>query len=278
MVKHPKKLHFGPAGVPLSSKKRDTLSGIIYTYEELNLDGFEIEFTYGVKLKEDVANSINEYLKDKEFILTCHAPYYINLNSTEESKINKSIDMLYNAARLLYLSGGYSVVFHPGWYLNNSKEETYNIVKENLKKLMDKLKDESIDIYIRPETMELPKKFGDIDEIIKLSQDIENVLPAVDFAHLRYRSNRNDIDYFREILDKIENELGREALDNMHIHMSGITLDKKGTHLNLEESDMPWKDILKLLKEYKVKGVVISESPNIEEDAIRMRDYYKKLK
>jgi deoxyribonuclease-4 len=60
--------------------------------------------------------------------------------------------------------------------------------------------------------------------------------------------------------------------------MSGITLDKKGTHLNLEESDMPWKDILKLLKEYKVKGVVISESPNIEQDAIRMRDYYKKLK
>ncbi|AMD29724.1 hypothetical protein Nps_01285 [Candidatus Nanopusillus acidilobi] len=278
MVKHPKKLHFGPAGVPLSSKKRDTLNGIIYTYEELNLDGFEIEFTYGVKLKEDVANNINEYIKDKEFILTSHAPYYINLNSTEESKINKSIDMLYNAARLLYLSGGYSVVFHPGWYLNNSKEETYNVVKENLKKLMDKLKDEGIDIYIRPETMELPKKFGDVDEIIKLSQDIENVLPAVDFAHLRYRNNRNDVDYFIEILDKIENELGREALNNMHIHMSGITLDKKGTHLNLEESDMPWKDILKLLKEYKVKGIVISESPNIEEDAIRMRDYYKKLK
>ena len=278
MVKHPKKLHFGPAGVPLSSKKRDTLNGIIYTYEELNLDGFEIEFTYGVKLKEDVANNINEYIKDKEFILTCHAPYYINLNYTEESKINKSIDMLYNAARLLYLSGGYSVAFHPGWYLNNSKEETSNVVKENLKKLMDKLKDESIDIYIRPETMELPKKFGDIDETTKLSKDIENVLPAVDFAHLRYRSNRNDIDYLREILDKMENELGREPLDNMHIHMSGITLDKKGTHSNLEESDMPWKDILRLLKEYKVKGVVISESPNIEQDAIRMRDYYKKLK
>ncbi|MFZ8800580.1 MAG: TIM barrel protein [Candidatus Nanopusillus sp.] len=277
MVKHPKKLHFGPAGVPLSSKKRDTLNGIMYTYKELNLDGFEIEFTYGVKLREDVAYNINEYLKDKEFILTCHAPYYINLNSTEESKINKSINMLYSAARLLYLSGGYSVVFHPGWYLNNSKEETYNVIKENLKKLMNKLNDESIDIYIRPETMELSKKFGDMDEIIKLSQDIENVLPAVDFAHLRYRSNRNDIECFREILDKIENELGREALDNMHIHMSGIALDKKGTHLNLEESDMPWKDILKLLKEYRIKGIVISESPNIEEDAIRMRDYYKKL-
>jgi deoxyribonuclease-4 len=277
MIK-PKKLHFGPAGVPLSSPKRDTFNGIKYTYEELNLDGLEMEFTYGVKLKEDVANQIKEYLSDKEFILTAHAPYYINLNAEEESKVKKSIDMLYNAAKITYLSGGYSVVFHPGWYLKNSNEETYNKIKENLKKIIEKLKDENIDIYVRPETMEMKKKFGEVEEVIKLSQEIENVLPAIDFAHLRYRNERNDIEYFREILEKIENELGKEALENMHIHMSGILLDKKGTHCNLEESDMPWKDILKLLKEFNVKGIVISESPNIEEDAIKMRDYYKKLK
>ncbi|BFI73654.1 endonuclease 4 [Nanoarchaeota archaeon] len=277
MIK-PKKLHFGPAGVPISSKKRDTLSGIKYTYEELNLDGFEIEFTYGVKLKEETANQIKEYLSDKEFILTSHAPYYINLNAEEESKVNSSIEMLYNAAKITYLSGGYSTTFHPGWYLNNSFEETYNKIKENLKKVIDKLKDESIDIYVRPETMELRKKFGEVDEIIKLSQEIENVLPAIDFAHLRYRNNRNDIEYFREILEKLENSLGREVLDNMHIHISGIVLDNKGTHCTLEESDMPWQDILKLLKEFKVKGILISESPNIEQDAMKMRDYYKKLK
>jgi Endonuclease IV len=198
MVKHPKKLHFGPAGVPLSSKKRDTLNGIIYTYEELNLDGFEIEFTYGVKLKEDVANNINEYIKDKEFIFPSPAPYYINLNSTEESKINKSRDMLYNAARLLYLSGGYSVVSHPGWYLNNSKEETYNVVRENLKKLMDKLKDERIDIYIRPETMNLPKKFGDIDETIKLSPAYRKCFPCSRFCPFKDRSHRNDVDFLEK--------------------------------------------------------------------------------
>jgi len=125
--------------------------------------------------------------------------------------------------------------------------------------------------------MEGLKKFGDLDEVIKLSQDLEYVLPCIDFAHLRYRYNNNSVDFFREILERIEKELGREALDNMHIHMSGIKLDKAGTHLNLEQSDIPWREILKLLKEFNVKGIVISESPNIEGDAILMKKYYSEL-
>ncbi|MEM4841110.1 MAG: TIM barrel protein, partial [Nanopusillaceae archaeon] len=127
------------------------------------------------------------------------------------------------------------------------------------------------------ETMEGEKKFGSLEEVIRLSKEIENVLPVIDFAHLRYRYKNKDIAFFREILEIIEKELGKEALENSHIHMSGIKMDKAGTHLNLEESDMPWKEILLLLKEFNVKGIVISESPNIEGDAILMMNYYKNL-
>ncbi|MGB9674892.1 MAG: TIM barrel protein, partial [Nanopusillaceae archaeon] len=141
----------------------------------------------------------------------------------------------------------------------------------------DRLNDEGIKIYIRPETMEMNNKFGDLDEVIKLSQEIENVLPAIDFAHLRYRYNRNDIEFFVEVLERIEDELGKDVLSNMHIHMSGILMDKKGTHTVLDESDIPWKDILLLLKDFNVKGIVISESPNIEQDALKMKEYFEKL-
>ncbi|MGC9079599.1 MAG: TIM barrel protein [Nanopusillaceae archaeon] len=271
-----KKLVFGPAGVPLSSPKRDTFSGLVYTYEELKLEGMELEFTYGVKLKEEVAEKIKEYIKDKEFVLTAHAPYYINLNS-EGSKFEKSINMLYQSAKITYLAGGFSVAFHPGWYMKSSKEEAYRRIKEGLKKVVDRLNDEGIKIYIRPETMEMNNKFGDLDEVIKLSQEIENVLPAIDFAHLRYRYNRNDIEFFVEVLERIEDELGKDVLSNMHIHMSGILMDKKGTHTVLDESDIPWKDILLLLKDFNVKGIVISESPNIEQDALKMKEYFEKL-
>ncbi len=277
MVKFPKKLVFGPAGIPLSAKNKSTIEGIKYSYEELKLDGFEMEFVYGVKLKIEEAKEIKEYVEKNDIILTAHAPYYINLNAKEKEKIERSIQMLFNSARITYYAGGVSVVFHPGWYMNSTKEATYNKIKEGLKRVSKLLDEYSLDIYIRPETMEEEKKFGDIDEIINLSKEIDHVLPAIDFAHLRYRHKRNDIEFFRSILEKLEKEFNKEILNNMHIHMSGIKLDKHGTHLNLDESDIPWKDILKLLKEFNVKGIVISESPNIEKDAIMMKEYYEKL-
>ena len=61
----------------------------------------------------------------------------------------------------------------------------------------------------------------------------------------------------------------------MHIHISGIKLDKAGTHVNLNQSDIPWKEILKLLREFKAEGVIISESPNLEEDAIMLKEFWE---
>ncbi|MEM1895933.1 MAG: TIM barrel protein [Nanopusillaceae archaeon] len=276
-MKKVNKLVFGPAGIPISSPKKDTLNGIIFSYESLNLEGFEMEFVYGIKLRDDEAKKISEYVKEKGIILTAHAPYFINLNAIEKSKREKSIQMIVDTAKKTWLSGGYSIVFHPGWYMKSTKEEAYLRVKEGIERVVKILKDLGIEIWIRPETMEGEKKFGSLEEVIRLSKEIENVLPVIDFAHLRYRYKNKDIAFFREILEIIEKELGKEALENSHIHMSGIKMDKAGTHLNLEESDMPWKEILLLLKEFNVKGIVISESPNIEGDAILMMNYYKNL-
>ncbi len=65
----------------------------------------------------------------------------------------------------------------------------------------------------------------------------------------------------------------------MHIHISGIHYTDKGErhHLPLKESDFNYKDLCKAFKEFKIKGVVISESPIIEADAILMKKTYKKL-
>jgi deoxyribonuclease-4 len=63
----------------------------------------------------------------------------------------------------------------------------------------------------------------------------------------------------------------------MHIHISGIKLDKAGTHVNLNEADLKWKDLIEVIKEYNVYGVIISESPNLEEDALLMMNYYNSL-
>ena len=46
-------------------------------------------------------------------------------------------------------------------------------------------------------------------------------------------------------------------------------------HLNLKESDLKYDELARALKDFKVKGVVISESPNIDGDAILMKKAYE---
>ena len=65
----------------------------------------------------------------------------------------------------------------------------------------------------------------------------------------------------------------------MHIHLTGIEYGEKGEkhHLNLKDSDLKYKELIKALKDFKVKGAVISESPNIERDALLVKKIYDKI-
>jgi deoxyribonuclease-4 len=89
----------------------------------------------------------------------------------------------------------------------------------------------------------------------------------------------NSYQEFASILDQFEKGLGRTALDNMHIHCSGIKYGAKGEikHLNLQESDLKYVELLRALKDYEVKGLLICESPNLEEDAMLMQETYRSL-
>jgi len=274
MIK-PEKLYFGPAGVPHKAKKKDTITGI-QTVKELELDAMELEFVYGVKLNEEQALKAKEVSKELGILLTAHAPYYVNLNSTEETKLKNSIRLVLESAKALSLAGGYSVCVHPGWYQKSTKEEAFERVKNAFKKISKIVKDEGYEVWVRPETMEGKSKFGDLDEVLSVCEGLDYVLPCVDFAHLRFRNDWNDKENFREILNRVEDSLGKDALKNMHIHISGIKLDRAGTHLNLEESDLKWREVLEVLKEYKILGVLICESPNLEEDTIMLKNYYYK--
>lgn len=274
------KLLFGTAGIPLTTPDRNLLNGIGYL-DKLNLDGMELEFVRSVNVNEALAQKIDDQRKKYNKLLTCHGQYFINLSSLEKPKIHASIDRILNAARIANLCGAWSLTFHAAFYQKQDAKKVYNDVKGHLKTIRKTLDDESNDIWIRPETTGKGTQFGTIDEILKLSNDIDGVMPCIDFSHLHARSvgKYNTYDEFTEVLEKVEKALGKNGLNNMHIHLSGINYGEKGerNHLILEESDMNYKDFLKTLKEFNAKGIVISESPNIEEDAILMKKYYSEL-
>ncbi|MBI2558756.1 TIM barrel protein [Candidatus Woesearchaeota archaeon] len=275
-----KELLFGTAGIPLSSNPRTTGDGIRHV-RKLGLGAMELEFVRSVNITKDKAPEIKRIAEENNVVLTCHAPYFINLNSLEKAKIKASIDRILNSARIANLCGGYSVCFHSGFYMGMDAKKVYDAVKHNMKEIVSTLKEESNEIWVRPETTGKETQFGNVDEILQLSQELGNVMPCVDFAHFHARTNGkyNTYKEFAGILEAIEKKLGKKGLENMHMHITGIAYGPKGekNHLNLEESDLKYQELLKALKDFKVKGVAISESPNIEEDALLMKKVYSKL-
>jgi len=275
-----KELLFGTAGIPLSTNPRTTADGIMHV-RKLGLSAMELEFVHSVNITKEKAPEIKKTAEENNVVLTCHAPYFINLNSLEKEKITASIGRILNSARILNLCGGYSVCFHAGFYMGQNPKNVYDTIKRNLKEISSTLKKEGSNIWIRPETTGKETQFGNVDEILQLSQELDNVMPCVDFAHFHARTNGkyNTYKEFAGILENIEKKLGKEGLENMHIHITGIAYGEKGEkhHLTLKESDLKYMELLKALKDFKVKGVVVSESPNIEEDALLMQKVYGKL-
>lgn len=272
------KLNFITAGMPLRTGKGSYVSAFD-VLKEMNLDGMELEFVHGVRMNDEHRKFVKE--QSKNFVVTAHGPFYINLNSKEEEKIDASVQRIIDTASVASQAGAFSITYHAAFYMGADKETVYNRVKTQTKRIIDVLEREKIKVWVRPETTGKATQWGDEDEIIRLSKEFEQVLPCIDFSHLHARSagKYNTYDEFSRVLEKMGNELGQYALDNFHGHLAGIEYTAKGErqHLNLEESDMNYKDLIKVMKEFNVKGALVCESPNIEDDCKLLKDYYNSL-
>lgn len=268
------KLNFITAGVPLSAKGYEDGFQVL---DEMGLDGLELEFVRGVR----ISDKSREIVGNANKIITAHAPFYVNLNAREEEKVEASIQRIIETADTAKSLGGFSITFHAGFYLGMDSEAVYAKIRDGVKIITDTLSKTDNKIWIRPETTGKATQWGDLEEIIRLSKEFETVLPCVDFSHLhaRYNGISNTYDEFSAIFEKIGKELGQHALDNFHAHIAGIEYGAKGEkkHLNLEESDMNYKDLIRAFKDFDIKGAIVCESPNIESDAKLMKDYYLSL-
>jgi deoxyribonuclease-4 len=275
----PSHLCFGTAGKPIASKDRGSLAGVAKV-KELGLECMEMEFVRGVRMSPALAKDVGAAAEKAGIVLTAHGPYYINLNSLDKKTVQDSIKRIMDTARIANFAGAYSITFHAAYFMGQDPIKVYDRVKDEMKGIVKNLKDEGVKLWVRPETTGKATQLGSLKETIKLSQDIEQVLPCVDFAHLHARTGKqNSYQEFADILAELENGLGRTVLGNMHIHMSGIEYTAKGerNHLVLKESDFKYKELMKAFKDFKIKGVVVCESPNIEEDALLMKREYESL-
>lgn len=273
-------LRFGTGGVPLSASKRDSIAGI-QRLRELKLDCMELEFVQRVSMGPETAAAVRAVAEEMDVALSVHAPYYINFNSGEPAKVEASKERLLAAARVGALCGARNIAFHPAFYHDDPPEVVYQRVETILMELVDILRAEGVNVCLRPETTGKPSQFGSLEEILRLSVEIEGVLPCVDFSHLHARSvgGYNRYEEFAALLEQMRAALGPAMLHDMHCHVQGIGYTDKGEqeHLPLEESDFNYKALLRAFRDYEVKGLVVCESPNLEEDAVKLQRAYRRL-
>jgi len=268
------KLLFGTAGVPLCTKKQETISGIIEVYK-LKLDCMELEFVNGVKMGSTTANLVRKKKEEVGISLSVHAPYYINLNSKDEQKKQASIYRIIQSVEIGKKCGADRVTFHPAFYSGDNPKTCFKNVVSSFETI---LKSVGNDIKIAPETAGKVSSFGSLEELLALCREFPDLSICLDFAHLYARTcgDINSFGRFVSILEKVEKNIPG-YLNDIYVHVSGIEYGLKGEtrHLSFADSHFNWKDLLQAFEYLKVKGLVICESPNLENDALMIQEYYR---
>jgi deoxyribonuclease IV len=274
------RLLFGTAGVPNSTVKKNNPVEGVKRIHEVKLDCMQLEFAHGVRMKEEVSSALRKVSYELGVPLTSHGPYYINLNAREQDKIDSSVERIIQTAKISDLCGAESMTFHAAFYMKDSPYDVFDLVEKSLNVIEERLSRLDIEIELRPELTGKTSQFGSLEELISLSKSVASCKPCMDFSHLYARTGSvNDYNGFCETLETLKNELGPNALKEMHIHISGISSNSKGDlkHLNLEKSKFNWRDLMKALKDSDCRGYVICNSPNLEVDASMLKQYYMSL-
>jgi len=263
-------IYLGPAGVPVSCERRDTISGLRKVHE-LGLNAMEVEFVQGVRMSNNIAKKVGEEAEKLNIKLSVHAPYFINLCNPE--KVEASIKRILDSCERASYMKAKVVVFHPGYYGNLSKEDAFDMVKENIERIVEIIEDNNWEVFLGLETTGKHSQFGTLDEIMKIVKKEKRCVPVIDFAHI-YARNLGKIDY-----GKIFDELSKLKIDFIHSHFSGIEFTEKGEkrHLPIDTGKPDFKELAKEILKRKINIAIISESPILEQDSLKMKEIFESL-
>jgi len=273
---------FGPAGIPQSFRKlKAAVPDVPELLRQEGLDAFEYQAVrWGGKpqIQREVAETLGAEAEKNNVWLSVHASYFINFCG-EEDVIEASKERLIACVTVAQWMDAHIVVFHPGFYGKNSPKEAFTKCLDALKDAVKHIKTLGIrNVKIGPETMGRKSQFGSLEEILKLCDQLEQIQPVIDWAHLHARAGGlfKTVNDFREVVEKIENMLGSDAVKNMHCHFTKVEFTDKGEkrHHTLDNAEYgpEFSMLAKIIAEFKLRPVIISESPVLDVDAIKMRN------
>jgi len=273
---------FGTVGSPLGTPKKPGGSvGAIEFSRSIGLNTLELGWVQSVRVTEATCALIKEKAVEQAVSLSVHAPYFFNLNATDE-EWPKSRKRLMDAAHYGNLAGATDIIFHPGSYFERPPKDVLKVAIPRLKDCVKELRKAKNPVTLRPETMGKSAMLGSLEDTLAMSEAINGVQPCLDFAHLHARpgdGTMNTVKEWNRLLEAYQASLGKDALKSLHIHLSGIEYGPKGekNHLALGKSDLKLNALLEVLKDFGCAGRILCESPIMEEDAQTLKKTWMKV-
>ena len=275
----PNSFRFGTVGSPISTPKKPGGSvGAVLRLKELGLDALELGWVRAVRVTEETCAAIQSTASEQDVLISIHAPYFINLNATDEEWVN-SRKRLMDSAIYGNLAGATDIIFHPGSYFGKPPAEVLPIAIQRLQGCLEELRAAGNKVILRPETMGKSAMLGSLEDTLAMAKALPGIEPCIDFSHLHARpgdGSINTYDEFSHILELYGKTLGDESLKHLHIHLSGIQYGEKGEkkHLQLKEADLNLAGLFQALAAFHCRGRILCESPIMEEDALYMKDLW----
>ena len=281
------RIRFGPSGNSQSfyDQGHTSTQQAPAWLDALGLDAFEYSFGRGVRITEKTANDIGVQMDRHDVQLSVHAPYYINLASTDEKNILSTVEHFVKSAQACVWLNGSRIVFHPGALGKDDRKEANLRIVSALRVVLKTLDEHGfMNLILCPETMGKINQIGDLDETIALCTLDERLIPCFDFGHLYARNlgKFGSVEDYHLALDKLENALGFDRASRMHIHFSRIEYSRGGEkrHLNYEDIAFgpDFDPLAQELYKRRYTPVVICESKTkMAEDSLAYKQIYQRI-
>lgn len=230
---------------------------------KLGLNGYEYSLDEGIHISDDSCEILkNEALK-----------YGITL-SVYSGKLFFALE---DSVALAEKIGAKRVVVPLGNCAIKSRKSVYEDTLLKMKDVLLKYRD----IYLYPELMGLIHDLGTLDEVLKLSQEDERIIPAINFPNLFARNLGKDIDY-ENILKKVINKIGKEKADKLHIYLSNVVFTNQGFKSYSDFSDetennFKFEPVIDAIKKLNIKPFIVCRCPyDCYRELNLIKDYYER--
>jgi len=282
-------IKFGTAGSPDQFHEQGGKSSLEMPkfLRDLGLNAYEYQCGRGVKISQEGAENLGEHAKKNGISLSIHAPYFTNISSDEQERIDKSIDYIMQSVNAAKQMGATRVVVHMGSIPKYvTRREALKTSKDTMRRALLEMDNAGCgNITLCPETMGKLGQMGTLEEVLELCKMDERLIPTIDFGHLNSRGLGSlvNMEDFEAIIDDIENKLGKYRVENFHSHFSKIEFTKSGEKRHTIFSDEEWgpefAPLSIVLAKRNLTPTIICESAGTQAiDALIMKDLYEKAK